>query len=371
MSKKLDYASLFTLRKDGLYTATWTAGNGKRHYLYDRDPESLYKRLQDAKKPPQKAPVTFSAVAESWEGEYRETITVRSWLNLKPHYEDIKSMYDGHAIDEVTAADVNRDYLRAKAQGRSRTVVNNRRVIYNGIFNYAVREGMIPYNPAASVKLPKGLPQGKRSAPTDEEIGIICANIDKPFGFFPFFLLCTGLRKGEALALLKSDIDFKRKVVSVTKSLVYIDNANPSVKEPKTAAGKREVPILDVLLPKLKDYCASQRSKYLFPQPKSNRTSGKGGGYMTERGYEGAWQRYCESVGLVDGDGKPTLTAHQLRHGTATLLFESGADEYTAQRILGHANINITMGIYTELRDKQMAKSVKKFNKEMLKHSKL
>lgn len=361
--KKLDYASLFTLRKDGRYMARYTDYKGVRHSLYDRDPEALFFKLEDAKNAPDEPQMTFCDVAEAWENEYRETVTVRSWLNLKPHYENIKSLYKDRAIDEVTATDITRDYLKKKAEGKSRTVVNNRRVIYNGIFNYAVKAGLLPYNPASAVKLPKGLQQGRRSAPSEEQIKLICANIDKPFGFFPFFLLCTGLRKSEALALRKTDIDFKKNVVSVSKSLVYNDNANPSVKEPKTAAGNREVPIISTLYEPLKAYCASLgQSDILFPQQKYN---GHGGGYMGERAYEGAWLRYCESVGLVDEKGKPAITAHCLRHGTATMLFESGADVHTAQRILGHANINITMSIYTDLRERQMAKSVKRFDKKV------
>ena len=63
--------------------------------------------------------------------------------------------------------------------------------------------------------------------------------------------------------------------------------------------------------------------------------------------------------------GKPTLTAHNLRHGTATLMFELGVDELTAQRILGHSRIEITREIYTELRANQKMKSVDKINAGM------
>ena len=366
MAKKIDYASLFTLRKDGRYMYRWTDDQGKRHAIYDRDPEALYAKVQALGDP---APVvTFREVAEAWEAEYRETISVRSWLNLKPHYEDIKAAHGATPISEMTGAAVNADLLAAKAKDFSRTVVNNRRVIYNGIFNYAVAKGLILYNPVLSIKLPKGLKHGKRTAPTDAQIRTICSGTDAPFGLFPFLCLCTGLRKGEALALGREDVDLKAKptpVIHVTKSLVYLDNANPSVKSPKTEAGTRDVPIIKELLPHLEKLCKESDGP-LFPAQRSNR-AGKGGGYMTERGYEGAWQRYCESVGLVDGEGKPTLTAHQLRHGTATLLFESGVDVYTAQRILGHANVRTTMEIYTELREKQQRKSVSKFNRSVSK----
>ena len=88
---------------------------------------------------------------------------------------------------------------------------------------------------------------------------------------------------------------------------------------------------------------------------------------MTLRGYEGAWLKYCEEVGFIQA-GKPTITAHNLRHGTATLMFELGVDELSAQKILGHSRIEITREIYTELRAGQKMKSMDKFNEGMRKY---
>ena len=81
---------------------------------------------------------------------------------------------------------------------------------------------------------------------------------------------------------------------------------------------------------------------------------------MTERAYDVAWSNYCNTTGL-------NITAHRLRHGTATLMYEAGVDVYTAQRILGHANINTTINVYTELREKQKALSISKLNSYMSK----
>ena len=163
-----------------------------------------------------------------------------------------------------------------------------------------------------------------------------------------------------------TDVDFSRKEISITKSLDYTNGAHPMVKAPKTEAGTRTVPIIDPLYSKLLAEQERSSSPLIFPAQASTR-GGKGGSYMTLRGYEGAWLRYCESAGFVE-DGKPTLTAHNLRHGTATLMFELGVDELTAQRVLGHSRIEITREIYTELRAGQNAKSIKKFNNGMKKY---
>ena len=346
-----NYAKLFTKRKDGRYRATYTDSNGKIKYLYDRDPEALWKKLQEAQKPRQ---ITFRDAAVAWETEFRETCNVRTWTNYKPHYESIVDKFADSPILSITTVDIIQDLQRAKAQGYSRTIVNTRRTLFNNILNYAVGQGWIPFNVCNGIALPKGLPSTKRSAPTDEQIKAILQNWGKPFGTFALLLLCTGLRKGEALALLRSDI--KDGEISVTKSLTLLDGQQPKVKEPKSEAGKRTVPIVSILRGPLDEYMAQLDGDILFPSRSYN--GSPEGQYMSESNYDTAWANYCKETGL-------DLTAHQLRHGTATLLYEAGVDVYTAQRILGHAKVSTTMEIYTELREKKEKQSIKKLNKYM------
>lgn len=369
--KKPDYASMFTLRKDGRYQGSYTDKTG-RHYVYDRDPEKLYQKLQALTAPDEEKIPTFREVAEAWEREHREEITIRTWTNYAPHYNDILSKHGSKEIQQVTALEIVNHLTSAKAKGYSATVVNTIRSLYRMIFDYAVANDYAQYNPVLSVRLPKGLKRGKRTAPTDAQIKTIFDNVAQPFGLFPLLLLCTGLRKSEALALTWNDVDFKMKQITVSKSIDYTVGARPKIKPPKTEAGNRVVPILDVLLPYLQEVHKVSNSPYLFPATPSTR-GGKGGGIMTLRGYEGAWMKYCTAVGLIYWDEeeqkfKPVITAHNLRHGTATLMFELGVDELTAQRILGHSRIEITREIYTELRASQNQKSVNKFNRGMKKY---
>ena len=362
MARKINYAAMFTLRKDGRYQGSYTDETG-RHYLYDRDPERLYRKLQEAEQPQETQEPTFREIAESWERQHREEITQRTWNNYEPHYKEILAKHGKKCISQVTAQDISNHLASAKAKGYSATVVNSIRSVYRMIFDYAIVNDHAQYNPVTSVRLPKGLKRGKRLSPDDNQIRVIFDNADAPFGLFPLFLLCTGMRKSEALALTWDDVDLESRSINVTKSIDYTVGARPKVKPPKTEAGNRTVPIIDLLYGRLQAARAASDSEYVFPATASTR-GGKGGGMMTLRGYEGAWQRYCESAGLVQ-DGKPTITAHHLRHGTATLMFELGVDELTAQKILGHSRVEITREIYTDLRAKQKMRSVGKFNDGM------
>lgn len=349
----IDYGKLFTLRKDGRYQTSYRDPSGKYHKLCDKDPDRLYQKLQEATIP---RATTFGEAAEAWESEFRESCNIRTWLNYKPHYESIVAAHRDTPVKDIQGVDIIQDLQRAKAKGYSRTIVNTRRVIYNSVLNYSVAQGWTPYNVAVGISLPKGLPSSKRSAPTDEQIKAIMQNWSIPFGMFAFLCLCAGLRKGEALALLKSDI--KDGEISVSKSLTFLGGSDPKVKSPKSEAGNRTVPILSILAAPLSEYMAGLDGEILFPSRSYNGSPGNT--YMSQSNYDTAWDNYVKSAGLVH------LTAHQLRHGTATLLYEAGVDVYTAKKILGHAKVETTLSIYTELRDKHEKKSISKLDDYLL-----
>lgn len=354
MARKPNYAAMFTLRSDGRYMGYWHEldkngePTGARHAIYDRDPEKLFHKIQEKETPLKR---TFKDVAERYEELHREEVEDRTWANYAPHLANLMDVYGDVPIEELTAFDVNQDLLVAKAKGYSYTIVNTRRSIWNGIFSQAIADRDIPFNPALSVKLPRGLKKGKREAPEDDILNVIISNAeDMSFGFIPFFLLCTGVRRSEALRRKKTDIDVERWEMSIPKA--------------KTPSGIRTVPIIKPLREPLQKWMDTHPGAWLFPYIEYNGRKGK---YMTDSNWETAWGNYCKKYGWVDDEGKPTIGAHNLRHGTATLLYEAGVDVYTARDILGHANVSTTIEIYTSLRKKYEKKNVGKFERSISK----
>lgn len=357
--KKIDYANLYTRRKDGLYMGYYREldrdgkPTGPRHAVYDRDPARLYEKIQEKETPRR---VTFADVLEAWERQHREEISDRTWKNYAHHVAELRAEYGSRPVEDLTAFDVQQDLLTQKARGLSYTVVNSRRCIWRMALDHAVADPDIrlPYNPALSVKNPKGLPKGKRSAPEDDVIDeIIAGKDDLNFGFIPFFLLCTGLRRAEALHRPLSDIDLSAWTIRIPAA--------------KTAAGVRTVPIIEPLRAPLQAWIAAHPGKWLFPHHDYYAGRKAVSGYMTDSNWETAWAAYCAAHGWTDENGKPAIGAHHLRHGTATLLFESGVDVYTMKDVLGHADITTTLKIYTDLRKKYAAKNVRKFSRSMTK----
>ena len=349
MKKKIDYSKLYTLRKDGRYQGSYKDPRTKKwHYVSDPDPERLHRRIEEKQNPPA---VTFAEMADGWESKHREDIKSRTWMNYKPHKDELADRFGSRPVKDISATDIDQDLKSLKAKDYSKTVVNTRKVVWSGILDHALAAGEIPFNPALSVKLPKGLKQGKRRAPEDDVVNVIVSNAnDMEFGFIPFFLLCTGMRRTEALTTRTDNVNTKAWEITIPES--------------KTEAGVRTVPVVAPLREPLKAWMSAHPGPWLFPYVSYNTRKGS---YMTDSNWERAWLAYCKRYGWLDEKGNASIGAHHLRHGTATLLFESGVDIYTAQHILGHANVSTTMEIYTELRKKQERKGVTRFSRSMAK----
>jgi len=324
--KKLDYASLYTLRKDGRYQGSYME-NGKQHFVYDRDPERLWHKLHDPKEP---VVYRFSQAASDWERFHSALIGYKTAEAYTAPLRRILDTFGQSPAIEITAAEISAFLDRLGKQGYARRTVQMHRDILNMIFNQAIVDGHMRFNPCTAAPMPRNLHTSKRELPTDAAIKAVQSGLDQPFGLFAYVCLYAGLRRGEALALEYADIDRDSGIIHVTKSVEFIGNA-PRLKPPKTEAGNRDAILFDVLAGAL----PPDGEGLLFP--------GTDGKLMTKTQYRKRWARYCAAIGQ-------DLTAHQLRHGFATILYEAGVPDKDAQELLGHSSIVVTRDIYTHIR---------------------
>ena len=333
--KKQNFASMFTLRADGRYMGYWHEPDksglpkGPRHPIYDRDPEKLYRRIQE-KESSAPAPLSFAAAAEAWERKHWDRVGAKTAETYTAPLRRIREKFAGMDAADVTAQRIQAFLADLGKQGFSRRSVQMHRDILNMIFNNAIVEGDLSVNPCGAVSMPRNLPVKKRELPEDAAIEAVRNGVDAPFGLFALVCLYAGLRRGEALALRYEDIDRERRRIRVTRAVEFIGN-NPHIKVPKTDAGTRTVPLLSPLVAAL----PRDGTGLVFPR--------EDGGLLTKTQYRKRWVKYCEAIGFE-------ITAHQLRHGYATILYEAGIADKDAQELLGHSSIAVTRDVYTHIR---------------------
>ena len=341
MAKKLDYAALYSLRADGRYQGHWRDADGKRHALADRDPQRLYERIAEKERPQEVAPVTFAEAAEAWRGVRFKNLSYKSVEAYKPVFRRLTARFGAEALEHVETRDVSAYLAALAAQGYAKRTVQLHRDMMSQIYNHAIGQGVTRYNPVDHADMPRGLSAGTRGIAEEDAIEAVKQGGAQPFGLFALLCLYAGLRRGEALALRWEDVDRSARLIHVTKSVEYIGN-NPHLKEPKTKNGRRDVDLLDVLAEQM----PATGSGYIFEAD---------GKLLTREQYNARWARYCKAIGHK-------ITAHQLRHGFATILYEAGVQDKDAQLELGHANITLTRDVYTHISTRQRSKTAALLN---------
>ena len=221
------------------------------------------------------------------------------------------------------------------------------------IFDLAIDNRVIAYNPARAVKIPDNAPRSQRRALTLEEQGWI-TNTQHRAQTAAMIMMYAGLRRGEVIPLTWPDIDLDAGTIQINKSVEFIHN-QPKVKNmTKTESGMRVV-----YIPKrLCDFLRGRQKDNLLVCPSAK------GVMMTEQAWKSMWDSYLITLNLQHGGIAqvyskhhpkaipltiPKITAHWLRHTFATLLYLSGIDVLTAKEQLGHADIKTTLQIYTHL----------------------
>lgn len=342
--KKKSYAGMFTLRKDGRYMGYWREpdrdGNptGPRHAAYDRDPERLYRKIQALEAGD--GPVTFEQLADAWAARHLKRVASKTAEAYAAPLRRLKEHFSGPA-DAVTAAEIQAYLVELGKRGYARRTVQMSRDVLNMIFNAAILDGRARVNPCAAVALPRNLAVTRRELPPDAAIEAVKASGDVPFGMFALICLYAGLRRGEVLALTHEDIDRAAKLIRVSKAIEYVGN-EPRVKSTKTKAGVRDVPLLDPLATAI-------------PPGKGLIFAREDGKPLTKTQYRKRWDKYCAAIGFE-------LTAHQLRHGYATILYEAGIPDKDAQELLGHSSIQVTRDIYTHIRSTRRQETADRLN---------
>jgi integrase len=161
------------------------------------------------------------------------------------------------------------------------------------------------------------------------------------------FLVTTGVRLGEALAVRWSDVDSKECRVTIKRAVQRQRGAGLVFVEPKSARSRRTVPIPPELLPVLKDQRRAndldrrkaadlwQEQDLVFPNPV---------GRPRDAAYRSiSFHTALERAGLT------RLRLHDLRHTAATHLLTNHVHPKVVQDLLGHSTIAITLDTYSHV----------------------
>ena len=284
-------------RKDGRWEGRYTAGcdpaTGKPIH------KSVLAKTQSEAKEKLKQAI---AEAEKLDMSRAKSYTLGAWIKLwyevyaEPRLREKTKHYylnyiDNHIVPELggtpleklTTIQIQKFYndlqksgriqrythIKLKDKGLSTRVVQGIHTLLNSCLEQAVAERLILTNPAKGCRLPKLEKREMKILPEDK-IGPYLAEAERRGLSAAFYLeLTTGLRRGELLALLWTDLDVENMTISVSKQVNPI-NGELVVSQPKTPNSIRKLAIPQRAVELLvEEHNKHPHSPYLFVSPKT------------------------------------------------------------------------------------------------------
>ena len=180
-------------------------------------------------------------------------------------------------LNKLSQNDLQQFYGRLKKNGRKRLTeqygagLSDRMVrmchaVCRSALERAVRDDLLRTNPAIGCKLPPKKAKEMQVLDREElQKFLIQAQAD---GYYELFLLdlCTGLRRGELIALQWEDLNFETGVLTVNKQ-AYTVNGELQIIPPKTKASMRKLVLPPAVLAVLREYRRKVDSRWMFPSP--------------------------------------------------------------------------------------------------------
>jgi integrase len=235
-------------------------------------------------------------------------------INIKPS--DIKKWL--YAIEDVG--------------GKSKRIYLS---ILSGILQEALYDELITRNPVKLIKPPKQDKPKIKPFNSDEVKKIMSLAKNDNYRFYLAIAFYTGMRSGEIIGLKKIDIDFTRCIISVERTRSRFGESAP-----KTKTSIREIPIIDLLIPYLKELYEKHDNEYLFI------TQYKKPYRDTTVFVEEHWRPSLKELGLK------YRRPYNCRHTYATnMLYNNLVTPVELAQLLGHANTEMVYNIYVNYLD--------------------
>lgn len=269
---------------------------------------------------------------------------------------------------------------------RSRATVSECKRLMSGVIRSAIKNRLIGTDPTIGVQIPK-----RRVRDTDEQVIsrehtrqlLLPAVRPARYRTLVATAAFTGMRWGETIGLCRDAVNLDEGVVSVIRTVTEVAGRMEFKPFPKSAAGRRTIPIPGWLAHELADYLSAHPagrhdpifaneagnplSRTLFRsrvwRPALVRAGLLGEVTEVEDKFEAVWMdaegdvfsevfgKYEQAVQHVARSEHGGLRFHDLRHSYGTWLADDGIPPHRLAKIMGHENVTTTMQLYVRRTD--------------------
>ena len=318
---------------------------------------------------------TYKELASLWWESYKHTVKPNTQLNVRRLLDNhILPLFGSYKLDKLTTPLIQNVVNKLadktnKGEEGAFLYYDSLHALNKRILQYGIVMQAIPFNPAREVILPRNTQKAKQEKVKhfeNQELKkfldyLDSLNLDKFRYYYENtlykFLLATGCRINEALALSWSDIDLDNAVVHITKTLNYKQETN----SPKSKTSLRDIDIDQATVSMLKQYRLRQtKEAWKIGKSESVVFSDFIHEYPNNRTLQTRLRTHFKRAKVTN------IGFHGFRHTHASLLLNSGIPYKELQHRLGHSTLSMTMDIYSHL-SKENAKKAVSFYETALK----
>ena len=316
--------------------------------------------------------ILFIDYIRAWLENKRGNVENNTWLTYSQFVENyiipyfgpkrlkVKDIKAKHIIDFYDFKSKN-GRLDGKDGGVSTRTLKYFSTIFSQVFKKAVLEQIIEIHPSLNVPLPKHERKEKigkflEAGEAQQLITLFEGHVLKPIVVVTLYY---GLRRGEALGLKWSAVNFEKNTIEIKHTVVSVGKKIEKRDRTKNSSSTRTL----CLIPEVKKFLLNLKSK----QDKNRKDCGR---EYVESDYIFTWEDgrllrldYITSAfqKVLKQKGFQKFRFHDLRHSCASLLYEKGLGIKDIQIWLGHSDIKTTSDIYTHIsqqRKDHIAKSL-------------
>lgn len=315
---------------------------GKRRWFYGKTQKEADAKFKEFRREIERGTDLSNRdqTVETFLLQYYNEVAVPTLAPRTSHrYKEMIDIYLVPKLGHHKLRELNPRHVQAFLNGLPKSLagnsIRNIRALLRKALNIALSWHLVEYNAAQPVTLPKKPVKKKVQALEPSQVARLFEVIEEhPRRVLYRVATIMGLREGEILALLKTDVDLGKRELRVDKQVQVVDGVM-TVRTTKTEASQRTLTIPDLLVPDFERQLQEQpECILLFPSA--------AGTHILPRNLVRQFKEcILPKAGLPDD-----IRFHDLRHTAGSWALANGMDIKTTQEMLGHAQASTTINVY-------------------------